>query len=73
MQGGDGYQSAYYVFDETSTLPGSRNVNILNGKAIAQAAMGHLPEAEAALAESTEMVLPRLSPAVSLARLTCFL
>lgn len=61
-QGGDAYQSAYYVFEEISQSSSGNNVVVVNGKAAAQAAQGNWPEAEAALAEATELV--RRKPAL---------
>jgi coatomer protein complex subunit epsilon len=55
-QGGDAYQSAYYVFEEISQAPSANNASVLNGKAAAQAAQGNWPEAEAALAEAAQIV-----------------
>ena len=55
-QGGDAYQSAYYVYDEIAQMPNANNAIVLNGKAIAQAAMGHWPEADAALTEAKGLV-----------------
>ena len=58
-QGGDeqgGYQSAFYCYDEMSQLPGAENVVVLNGKAVAQAAMHRWPEAEAPLSEASQIV-----------------
>ncbi|GAA93916.1 uncharacterized protein L969DRAFT_84628 [Mixia osmundae IAM 14324] len=53
--GGEANQAAYYVYDEIAQLPSANNVAVLNGKAIAQAAMGHLPEAESGLIEATQL------------------
>lgn len=58
LQGGDAYQSAYYVFDEIAQLPSANNTVVLNGKAIAQACMGNWPEAEASLTEASSIVSP---------------
>ena len=58
-QGGEAYQSAYYVYDEIAQMPNANNVIVLNGKAIAQAAQGHWPEADAALTEASTLVSAR--------------
>lgn len=58
-QGGEddgGYQTAFYCYDEMSQLPSANNPVILNGKAVAQAAMHRWPEAEAPLAEALQTV-----------------
>ena len=58
-QGGEddgGYQTAFYCYDEMSQLPRANNPVILNGKAVAQAAMHRWPEAEAPLAEALQTV-----------------
>lgn len=55
-QGGDAYQSAYYVYEEISQGSSGSNPSSLNGKATAQAAQGNWPEAEAALNEASELV-----------------
>lgn len=58
-QGGEddgGYQSAFYCYDEMSQLPSANNPVVLNGKAVAQAAMHRWPEAEAPLAEALQTV-----------------
>ncbi|CAH7667184.1 coatomer epsilon subunit-domain-containing protein [Phakopsora pachyrhizi] len=51
-----GYQSAFYVFDESSNSsnndPSKLNLVALNGKAVTQLAMGHLEEAQANLEEA---------------------
>jgi coatomer protein complex subunit epsilon len=56
VQGGEAYQAAFYVFDEVAQLPSANNVVVLQGKAIAQAAMGNYPEADASLQEATQIV-----------------
>lgn len=53
-----GYQSAFYCYDEMSQLPSANNVVVLNGKAVAQAAMHRWPEAEAPLSEAIQIVCP---------------
>lgn len=58
-QGGDAYQSAYYVYDEIAQLPSANNSIVLNGKAVAQACMGNWPESEAALTEALALVSPK--------------
>lgn len=58
-QGGEddgGYQTAFYCYDEMSQLPSANNPVILNGKAVAQAALHRWPEAEAPLTEALQTV-----------------
>jgi len=57
-QGGEedgGYQAAFYCYDEMSQLPSANNVVVLNGKAVAQAALHRWPEAEAPLSEAAQI------------------
>lgn len=49
MQGGEKYQSAFYVYEELATAPGSTSPHNVLGQAIAELHLGRLPEAEAAL------------------------
>lgn len=58
-QGGEddgGYQSSFYCYDEMSQLPSANNAIVLNGKAVAQAALHRWPEAEAPLTEALQIV-----------------
>jgi len=48
-QGGEKYQSAFYVYEELATAPSTSSTRAILGQAIAELHLGRLPEAEAAL------------------------
>lgn len=54
VQGGDKYQSAFYVFEELASAPGTSAPLSIVGQAIAEIHLGRLPEAEAALTAALE-------------------
>ena len=53
--GSEKYQSAFYVFEELASAPGSSSPTALVGQAVAEIHLGRLEEAEAALQQATEM------------------
>jgi coatomer subunit epsilon len=55
-QGGEKYQSAYYVFEELAQNPATQSVQSLLGQAISELHLGRLPEAEAAFAQAVALV-----------------
>jgi len=48
IQGGEKYQSAFYVYEELATQPSTTSSRSLLGQAVAELHLGRLPEAEAA-------------------------
>lgn len=54
VQGGESYQSAFYVFEELASAPGTSAPLSIVGQAIAEIHLGRLPEAEAALTAALE-------------------
>ena len=54
-QGGEKYQSAYYVFEELAQATATQSVQSLLGQAIAELHLGRLPEAEAALEQALQL------------------
>lgn len=54
MQGGEGYQQAYYVFEELAQASSTSSTKSLLGQAISEVHLGRLPEAEAALQQAKE-------------------
>lgn len=48
-QGGEHYQSAFYVYEELASAPGTSAPLSIVGQAVAELHLGRLPEAEAAL------------------------
>lgn len=54
-EGGDKYQSAYYVFEELAQGAGSQSVHMLVAQAVSELHMGRLPEAEAALGQAGKL------------------
>ena len=53
-QGGERYQSAFYVFEEMAQSPSSSATKSLVGQAVAELHLGRLPEAEAALEQAMQ-------------------
>lgn len=49
VQGGEHYQSAFYVYEELASAPGTSAPLSIVGQAVAELHLGRLPEAEAAL------------------------
>lgn len=54
MQGGEKYQSAFYVYEELASAPSTSAPLSIVGQAIAEIHLGRLPEAEAALTAALE-------------------
>jgi coatomer protein complex subunit epsilon len=54
-QGGDKYQSAYYVFEELAQAPSTQSIQNLVSQALAELHLGRLPEAEAALQQAMQL------------------
>lgn len=54
VQGGESYQSAFYVFEELASAPGTSAPLSIVGQAIAEIHLGRIPEAEAALTAALE-------------------
>lgn len=53
-QGGEKYQSAFYVYEELASAPSTSAPLSIVGQAIAELHLGRLPEAEAALTAALE-------------------
>lgn len=53
-QGGEKYQSAFYVYEELASNPNSTAPLSIVGQAVAELHLGRLPEAEAALTAALE-------------------
>jgi tetratricopeptide (TPR) repeat protein len=53
-QGGEHYQSAFYVYEELATAPSTSAALSIVGQAVAELHLGRLPEAEAALSMALE-------------------
>lgn len=51
-QGGDKYQSAFYVFEELAQAPSTSSVSSLVSQAIAEIHLGRIEEAQAALEQA---------------------
>jgi len=51
-QGGEKYQSAFYVFEELATSSQSQSPHSLVAQAVSELHLGRLPEAEAALQQA---------------------
>lgn len=54
VQGGESYQSAFYVYEELASAPGTSAPLSIVGQAVAEIHLGRLPEAEAALSTALE-------------------
>lgn len=54
VQGGEKYQSAFYVYEELASAPSTSAPLAIVGQAIAEIHLGRLPEAEAALTAALE-------------------
>ena len=54
LQGGEQYQSAFYVFEELASTPSTSAPLSIVGQAVAELHLGRLPEAEAALSAALE-------------------
>ena len=54
MQGGEKYQSAFYVYEELASAPSTSAPLSIVGQAVAELHLGRLPEAEAALTAALE-------------------
>lgn len=54
IQGGEKYQSAFYVYEELASAPGTSAPLSIVGQAVAEIHLGRLPEAEAALSAALE-------------------
>ncbi|KAI4201445.1 MAG: hypothetical protein LQ350_003204 [Teloschistes chrysophthalmus] len=54
IQGGESYQSAFYVFEEMAQTPSSTSAKSLVAQAITELHLGRLPEAEAALNQALQ-------------------
>ncbi|KAL8705911.1 MAG: hypothetical protein Q9201_001009 [Fulgogasparrea decipioides] len=54
VQGGESYQSAFYVFEEMAQTPSSTSSKSLVSQAISELHLGRLPEAEAALNQALQ-------------------
>ncbi|KAG0154956.1 hypothetical protein PDIDSM_529 [Penicillium digitatum] len=52
--GGESYQSAFYVYEELASAPGTSAPLSIVGQAVAEIHLGRLPEAEAALTAALE-------------------
>lgn len=53
-QGGEKYQSAFYVFEELASAPSTTAPLSIVGQAVAEIHLGRLPEAEAAITAALE-------------------
>lgn len=53
-QGGDKYQSAFYVYEELASAPSTSSAMSIVGQAVAELHLGRLPEAEAALSAAIQ-------------------
>lgn len=51
-QGGESYQSAFYVYEELAQAPSTQTTHSLIGQAICELHLGRLPEAESALQQA---------------------
>ncbi|KAF1815124.1 hypothetical protein P152DRAFT_456175 [Eremomyces bilateralis CBS 781.70] len=54
-EGGEQYQSAYYVFEELAQAPATQSVKSLLSQAISEMHLGRLEESEAALKQAAEL------------------
>jgi len=54
LQGGEKYQSAFYVYEELASAPSTSAPLSIVGQAVAEIHLGRLPEAEAALTAALE-------------------
>jgi hypothetical protein len=54
VQGGEKYQSAFYVYEELASAPGTSAPLSIVGQAVSEIHLGRLPEAEAALTSALE-------------------
>jgi hypothetical protein len=54
IQGGEKYQSAFYVYEELASAPSTTAPLSIVGQAVAEIHLGRLPEAEAALTAALE-------------------
>lgn len=54
LQGGEKYQSAFYVYEELASGPSTSAPLSIVGQAVAEIHLGRLPEAEAALTTALE-------------------
>lgn len=54
VQGGEKYQSAFYVYEELASAPSTSAPLSIVGQAVAEMHLGRLPEAEAALSAALE-------------------
>jgi len=52
--GGEGYQQAYYVYEELAQAPATSAVLSLVGQAVSEIHLGRLPEAEVALQQASD-------------------
>lgn len=52
-QGGDKYQSAFYVFEELAQAPSTSSARTLVSQAVAELHLGRIEEAQAALEQAT--------------------
>lgn len=55
QQGGEKYQSAFYVFEELAQTSQSQSPHSLVAQAVSELHLGRLPEAEAALQQAIEI------------------
>jgi coatomer protein complex subunit epsilon len=55
LQGGEKYQSAFYVFEELAQTSQSQSPHSLVAQAVSELHLGRLPEAEAALQQAIEI------------------
>lgn len=53
-QGGEKYQSAFYVYEELASAPSTSAPLSIVGQAVAELHLGRVPEAEAALTAALE-------------------
>lgn len=53
-QGGEKYQSAFYVYEELASAPSTSSAMSIVGQAVAELHLGRLPEAEAALSSAIQ-------------------
>lgn len=54
LQGGEQYQSAFYVYEELASAPSTSAPLSIVGQAVAELHLGRIPEAEAALSAALE-------------------
>jgi coatomer protein complex subunit epsilon len=54
VQGGDKYQSAFYVFEELAQAPSTSSAHTLVSQAVAELHLGRIEEAQAALEQATQ-------------------